>query len=346
MGDLIRYSALTTKIRAMRKNLISKEEYVKLAQAGNVAEVAEFLKGHKSYSVLLGNEDSHDLRRGDIEQAISYSVYNDFERIYRFANMDQKQFLDLYFVRYEESLIKKAIRRCSDEYTPNNLYGKTEKKIDSYTKTNLKAVFEAPDILSIIEALKGSVYYELLKEISDYPNSTNVDYEMALDLYFFKNIWKKRKKYFKGSELKTLTDCIGSEIDMLNIIWIYRAKKFFKMTSSELVAMLIPINYRIKKEKMQQLIEAIDVNDLINIVQGTYYGVLFAEEGTVMFSVEKIYRNIIQKIYQKYYKLEPYSIAVMNAYLRDRNVEMDKLTTIIECIRYGYPPDAIIKQML
>ncbi len=346
MGNLTEYSALTTKIRAMRKNLISEDEYAKLAELSNVTEFAEFLKGHKSYQKLLGDKDASELHRETLEQAIMHSVYQDFTKMYRFADIEQRKFLNLYFVRYELKVIKRAIRRCSDEYMTKSLYGTLEKAFDSFSSLDIKAILDADDILGIIQSLEGTVYYDVLQKVSEYPNSKNADYEIALDLYYFKNIWKKRKRYFKGNELKTLTDCIGSEIDMLNILWIYRAKKFFKMTSSEIAAMLIPINYRIKKEKMQQLIEAADVNELIGIVEGTYYSVLFADEGNNRFSVEKIYRSLVQRIYRKYYKLEPYSLAVMNSYLRDRGVEMDKLTTIIECIRYGYPPEAIIKQML
>ena len=39
---------------------------------------------------------------------------------------------------------------------------------------------------------------------------------MALDLYYFTQIWNIRKKLFKGKDLEEITHTYGEKFDMLN----------------------------------------------------------------------------------------------------------------------------------
>ena len=50
------------------------------------------------------------------------------------------------------------------------------------------------------------------------------DYDLALNLYYFTTMWKKRKKILKHKELEIFTRDAGAKIDLLNLQWIYRAK--------------------------------------------------------------------------------------------------------------------------
>lgn len=47
---------------------------------------------------------------------------------------------------------------------------------------------------------------------------------MALDLYYFTQIWNIRKKLFKGKDLEEITCTYGEKFDMLNLQFIQRSK--------------------------------------------------------------------------------------------------------------------------
>ena len=49
MGSIFKYSGLTTKVRAMRAKLITKEQYKRLAELSTVAELIEVIKQQGSY---------------------------------------------------------------------------------------------------------------------------------------------------------------------------------------------------------------------------------------------------------------------------------------------------------
>ncbi len=346
MGSLKQYSGLTTKVKAMHSKLISKEEYLKIADFETISEIAEYLKNQGNYDKVLGDADVSSIHRETVEYAIIYSVFNDFDKMYKFANFEQRKYLKLNFIQYEQDLIKRAIRKSNDDYITSEQNRFLEKVYKKYSKINFSEVFKAKDMAEIVKVLEGTIYYDALKQVLDYRNATTFDYELALDLCSFKYIWKKKRMYFKGKDLKTMTDCIGTEMDLLNLLWIYRAKKFFKMTHSEIAALIVPIHFRVKKHHIQKLIETNGMDELIAEIGKTFYGKYLSIDDYKDLGLDKASKKIVTRIYNKYYKLEPYSMAVMSSYLRDKSEEMHRLITIVECVRYDFPTESIVKQII
>ena len=79
---------------------------------------------------------------------------------------------------------------------------------------------------------------------------------MALDLYYFTQIWNIRKKLFKGKDLEEITHTYGEKFDMLNLQFIQRSKRYYNMDPASIYALLIPVNYKLKKEEITALVEA------------------------------------------------------------------------------------------
>lgn len=108
--SLFRYSGLTTKVRAMSGALLSKEDFDQISTLGNVPEVVAWLKKKPSYGKVLGNENENTMHRGQAEGRIKRSFYADFSKLYRFSNMEQRNFLDTYFRRYEITCLKNIVQ--------------------------------------------------------------------------------------------------------------------------------------------------------------------------------------------------------------------------------------------
>ena len=53
MGELMKYSAVATKIRAMESRLLSNEDFAKLAAMENVPQAVAYLKKIPAYEALF-----------------------------------------------------------------------------------------------------------------------------------------------------------------------------------------------------------------------------------------------------------------------------------------------------
>ena len=100
-----------------------------------------------------------------------------------------------------------------------------------------------------INTLKGNEFYVPLSRIQNHDTALLFDYGMALDLYYFSMIWNVRKKLFSGKDLEQITTAYGEKFDMLNLQFISRSKRYFSMAPADIYALLIPMNYKLKKRR-------------------------------------------------------------------------------------------------
>lgn len=339
MGNLLAYSGIVTKLRAMEAKLLSKEQFEEIMTMGSVPEVVTYLIQHSAYALVLEQLDPVLIHRGNIEKILVLSLYDDYSKIYRFCGLEQRKFLRLYLKRYEIELINYCLRIVINHYRePFDLHYK-KAFFDRYSQISTEKLIHARTTDELIENLKGTEYYETLKKLRDGKAATLFDYDLALNLYYFTAIWKERKKILKKKELEIFTRDCGAQINMLNIEWIYRAKKYFRLTTADIYALLIPIQYQLSAEVIKNMVEAPSLEEFWKVLEKTSYAKHYAPGKSL--TVEKMYADCLYHLYMTDRRRNPYSIASINTYLFLKEEELKKLTTVMECVRYGIAPDKI-----
>ena len=211
-----------------------------------------------------------------------------------------------------------------------------------HSDLDLNKLSASQTIDEFVENLKGSIYYEPMKRLSDIESPTLWDYEMALDLFYFGWFWKNGQKIFKDKEdRKIFMEAYGVKIDLLNMQWIYRSKRYYHMENSSIYAHIIPVTYHLTAQSIKDLVEAGNQDELTAAVRKTYYGKRYPE--LTPHNLDQYYTEIRHKIQSKEARNNPYSVATMVSYLYEKEHEVDRLTTILECVRYGLPQEEIAK---
>lgn len=343
MGNLLAYSGLTTKIRAMQGTLLNDADIRQIADFPSVSDLMVFLSRHPGYKQTFQDLDPQTLHRGDLEALLSIDTVRDFMKIYHFAGMKQRRFLNLYFMHYEVKVLKRYL--C-------NFFGTREHPLSadvfpeaftSHTQLDLDRISKAETIDEFISALRDTCYYEPLQLLHNLENLRLFDYEMCLDHFLYSQVWNSRKKYFKGDSLDVITHCYGTEIDLLNLTWIYRAKKYYQVSSEEIYSFLIPGNYKLHKTDIKQLVESETLQDYHTVLSKTYYGrYLHTNDPGELEHFKAKTLDILQK---KEFKQDPYSLAAVNTYLYLKEKDYAKIITAAECIRYGFSPQDILTQL-
>lgn len=332
MKGLFAYSGLTTKIRAMTGKLLTDAQYSEIAGMRTVTEVVAYLKQQSGYKRVFATEDEAILHRDRIEHLLRKTVYMDYGKIYNFADVKQQRFLDLYFMRYEISVIKMCLRMIFDKRDTNLDLSEFEKYFKRGLDVEIVALTKCKTIDELVTVLEGSAYYSVLSKLSGIEIPTLFDYEMALDIYYFKRIWKQSLKLLKQDDQRVIVQSVGRQIDLLNLQWIYRAKKYFQMNPADIYAFIIPIHYKLTKEQVKKLIEAESAEEMKNQVVDTSYGDVAEIEHA---SLEEMYTQILDKVHMMNMRKYPYSVACMDTYFYRKEREIGKLVTAIECVRYG-----------
>ena len=333
MKGLMSYSGIVTKLRAMEAKLLTEDDYNAIAGLGSVKDVIEYLKGKPAYAEYMNQIDISHYHRGNIEKIRYQSLYNDYTKIFRFAGQEQKKFLSMYWKRYEVDVINYCLRIVFNHYDiPFDLNYK-KMFFDKYSQLSIDRLVTSKNIDELVDNLAGTEYYEPLHRIRESQEATLFDYDLALDLYYFSTLWKREKKLLKGKELEVFTRDCGTKIDLMNLQWIYRAKKYYHMLPPDIYSMLIPIHYKLNVEMVRMLVEAPTVEEYLKQVEETSYAKHYQLKEVK--TLEQLYKDTLRHLYLTDRRKHPYSVASINTYLFLKEEEIYKITTALECIRYG-----------
>lgn len=335
MGNLLAYSGTAAKIRALRSRLLTPEDYRRLASASSVTDALACLRQKPAYRELFSGTDAAALHRGDIEKLLTSAVYQDFQSIYLFSPIGQRKFLDLYFRRYEIAILKTCLRMVFDHRDVTLNLRIFSEFFGKHSDINLEALAASRSVQEFTENLKGSIYYGTLSRLSPLPSPTLWDYEMSMDLFYFRWFFTAGEKLLKKEELAHFREAYGTKIDLLNLLWICRSRLFFHMESADIYAHLISVQYRLRTEDLKALAQAESPEDFLRLIGRTCYGKYFTD--CTASHMQETYRVIRRHVQHRAATRDPYSIAPVISYLYDKEHEVTTITTILECVRYGLP---------
>ena len=339
---LLAYSGISTKVRAMESRLLKPEQFRELAEQEDVRSAADYLKEQPAYAEVFDGLDDTKLHRGYIEQILTQSEYQDFTRLYRFSSMKQRKFLDLYFKHYEVEVIKKLLRHMLGGREGQTDLSMFQGFFEKHSELDLETLCRAKNFSEFTEALEGTVYGKLLSQMQEKGQTGLFDCELKLDLFYFQLLWKLRNKLLSKTERKILDDCFGSRLDLLNIQWICRARSFYRLSQAEIYALLIPVHYRLRADKVKLLVEAEDDAKFFAVLRETPYGKQEELQTGQMPDIQLLSNQMLNRIYGRTGHRYPHSPAVLDSYLYRKELEMRKIITALEGIRYGLPAAEIM----
>ena len=319
----------------MKGQLLTKEQYRAMAALESVPEAVDFLRSIPTYSDIFPDMDSEDLHRGTIERLLAGALYRDYARLYRFAGIKQRRFFKLYFMHFEIDILKSCLRNAAAHQPVPVGLSRYEDFFRSHSKLNLAAIGTAATTDEFIESLEGTIYYPLLAGIRDSGDGGHFDYEMALDLYYFNVTWRAIKKKIPRREQDAILQGFGTKLDLLNLQWIYRTKRYYTVFGEAVKKLLIPIRYRLRSSQLEHLIAAESMDEFFSVLSDTWYGAQTkAASLEEKPDLEILYGVILAHIHRTAARRNPYSIATLYSYLYFKEEELRKIITVIEGIRY------------
>lgn len=333
-GSLMRYSGLITKTRAMEGNLLTEEELRQMTELATVNEAINYLKGTCAYGEIYQGRDG-TWHRGQAEAVIVNSLYQDFEKLYRFADAGQRLALQYVFFRYEVDILKRCLKALlQDGEEDGGIY--VDEFFYQHARFSIESVKKAANLSEFEQALAGTPYETVSMQMHNSVGNVYAGYAVGLDIYYYTSVFKNIKRMKSSSVKQILLDIYGTQIDWLNIMWIYRSKRFYDQTPAELAVSTIPFHYRLKKEELQGLIKAADIAEMKKILVETEY--FKGKEAFVQMENEISYKKVIDTMYRKVSRKYPVSIAPVLKYIYEKEQEILRLTTIIEGVRYQLLP--------
>ena len=334
-GSVIYYSGLITKTRAMRKNLLSQEQLRSLTELATVHEAVSFLRNTEGYGAIY-HSDLGEWHRGQAEAMIRQVLWRDYEKLYRFSNASQREALEPVFQRYETNFLKECLMRLyQEEPVPLVERGAFFRRHACFPVDGASSAASLPELRSCLE---GTPYARALDGEEAGEDGYAV-YASRLDPFYYIYVDKQIRKWKPSTRKEILHTVFGTRIDWLNIMWVYRLKRFFAQREPMIRARLIPVSFRLKDRELTALIQASSPVEMNRILENTVY--FKGKDAYLKMEDEISYQQVMTKTYQMLERKYPMSMAPVLGYLYDREQETEQITSVIEGIRYQIPPTDI-----
>ena len=341
-GRLYAYASVSAKIRAMARALLTQNDYKQLLSKNSVREIAAYLKSNTSYASVLHDVLETDIHRSRLESLLRLSSMEEFSRLIGFTSGDNKKFLRIFIIGYEIELIKLMIRTVNREM---KLSINVSDYYEKHMTIDVDKLFAAQNFVGVIESLKDTQYEKVLSPFlkgTDYLNIFNI--EMTLDVYYYKVAWSLKDKLLKGEDKALVADTLGREIDLLNLMFIIRSKRYYQTSKEYMYAFILPIRYKLTEKQIKLILEAPTVEQSMELIETTAYkGIFKNDPGRYM---EEEYHRYNYHNQYKNFRQNPYTIGALIGYMHIKELEIRNLVMIIEGIRYNQEKEIIEKYLV
>jgi len=337
--SILKYSSANAKARALFGKLLTKADYEELLGKRSVHEVAAYLKKHAGYGTVLSKIDESMIHRAELEHELKTTLYVDFIKLHRFLGGTAGEFLKAAFFRFEVEDLKMLFRIVytgeRDDILKNSLIF-----LKTYSELSLEKLSASKDISGLIEALRGSEYYKVLSPFLNVSNRQDLfDIEIALDLHYFMKILRLKEKLLSGADRKSVTNTFGTEIDITNILMIYRCKRLFNMDKELTFKYVIPYWHHLTRSQLISLSESSDVNEFKAKLSKTRYAGIFNPDEENVWEINSM--NYMYRMYRSQLHQGSFNLGTVTAYLHLKEIDIKNIITLIEGIRYRLPKDEI-----
>ena len=342
--SVMKNSALAAKVRAMTKTTLHRADYDALIQLHSVPAVASYLMENTRYQKSLQNVSPSTLHRGQLEQLLKNQTAQDVMTLLHYTDMDSTFFLKALEMQEGIETLKVFLRLLHIGHPEQIALQAQDIRIgkDSIKMSDLA---EIRSFSGFLELIRPTPYYAVFRTFADDPRRQELFYlEVALDSYWAKLICRYAKKYLSDEDAKLALKVYGTEIDLDNLIFLLRCKERFQMDDDEIYACVIPSYYRLTPAAITEIVSAPTIEAALKLIaERTPYGDAFSESDRFF---EKRKNDYMARLNRRIYANHPYSLQAAISYAHLRHIEINNIVSIIEGIRYGLPPDAILSHLV
>ncbi len=344
MGNITRFSAINTKIKALKGRLLTDKDFEIILSKETIQDVALYLKQNTKYNRVLENNDINKIYISDLELLLKKYIVLKYEKIIHYFTNEYRKLFKIIFLRHEIEDIKLYIRaliRGEDLSKAKNLILYS----GVYSTVNHNKLAQSKSIKEFIENLKGTLYYRELKNIINEQSEIMFSIEMNLDRFYFRILFEHIDK-LSGQDKKLLNELLGKNIDLLNIQFIYRGLKFYNMSPTELLNYTLIGGYKYTYKDLKEICYSNNLEQFINKFSNSGYKFLFSNNKTINIFMERRIERYMYDLLLYFNKREKMNIIESITYLHLLEYEVRDLISIIEAKRYGLNIYEIMKYLV
>lgn len=335
------YGAMSAKVLTLYGRLLKEDDWRRLYDCRTAGDIYSYLRGQEGWSAAIAALPPSPTPQM-LELSVDKALYTDFEKLYRFSNLHDKEYFRFFVHRLEyEAILSAIVEKNAAERVPRS--SAVTELLHARSSLDIDALEQAKNFAAVQNAVRGSIYEKPLSEMKPDPATGMPSYWEAgilLENTYFKAMFAFLTKHYKGGGAAQLREMIGTEADLLNIISIIRLQRSFPASLERAEELLIPVYNRLKPDLRHALEAARSEMEAFDILKRSPFASSF--ENVDPKNLEAFYYGTMGKLCRKLVKPAEPDIGVPQAYLILKELECKKLMRVVETVGFGLDPKALV----
>ena len=328
----VKYPNLNSKIKGMYAKRITKNDLEDLIKQNNLKNAILLLK---TKCDIFKNADEN-IDRLEIESLLEKDQINDILKIQKLLDNKDKEIFEMFLLQYEIKCVKSIFRKLFSDDKTDDIIVQNVKMWTNALFNDIRGIETVQNFYEFFGAIKRMKYNKILKKYQEQENINVFEVENEIDKLYFETLYDTVKNEVNSKKI------IGSEIDLLNVLWIFRIKKYYNFESEKINQILIKRYYKLKPNIIQKIIQTNSFGEIKEIMSKTIYKSAFIEESSLEENIDKYLYEVNKKIFRN----DITSIAYILAYVNMIEYENNDIINTIEGIRYNMDKAEILKRLV
>lgn len=344
MRSVGQYAFINSKVRAMISNLLSVQEMGGLIESRDVEDACIKLAGTAYRDIFKGLGPTYDLH--SIERdLIDSDVKLHFKILKGMKKGAARDVVFLLLNKYEVENLKNILRLWNSRADREEAEYIIRDKI--CYDIPIEKLLDAGNIDEFILLLMNTPYGKpLMTAKDDFSQRGSLFYlEVALDIDYYRRLWEGIAT-LSQMDRKVASKLIGVEVDIENISWFVRFKKYYTLPLGKLMNYVIPHGFQITEDLVRRVCLTEEMSKLISGMAVKPYQEIkqIAEKSfdkSKMFLMEAILWNVLVSQAKTALAGFPFTIGTITAYLVLKRAETNNIISVLYSKLYDLPPDRV-----
>jgi len=340
MRQLAKYAFANAKIRAMLSYLLLPETFNLLLEAKDLDDALDILKKTR-YSAVFEHSNFEYNNIVHLEKEFlkyDLSVYQKVENT--LSGKSEREFVSLLRQRYELEELKVVLRiwhnKLAVSWEDYVILPKISFDID------FKKLLSAVSIEEFILLLDHTPYKAALLTCREKYKEKNSSFylEASLDLDYYRRLLACIDK-FTSVDKKVARRILGIEVDIENINWLIRLRKYYSLGIGEMLEWFIPGGQWVNKEAVRKYYVTDGLTKVVESVSfGPYAKIKELAQENVALVENFLYEILIGQVRSALTGF-PFTIGTVMGYLILKRRETRNIISLLNAKQYGWRKEEI-----
>lgn len=349
-GPVRTYGFVNAKLRAKISKLLPDEHFRKMIRSRSFIEAIALLRGTEYGRIDAVYAQTGDLKMSELElQRRELEVLRGIER---FVDGAVLGFVRALVTRYEVEELKNAVRLWFERLVRGrNVESKVAYLLREEVHYDIRwdEIVNAPTVEGLARCLSGTPYREIVEKTAPEveARSSLFPLETALDRHFYEELLS-RVDGLDTRDRGVAERLIGIEVDLSNVEWIVRYKRYYGMPVEDALERALPYGHAIDRGVLREsYLRSNPAESLGGVLRDRYpeLAALFrskqGDETANLAALESLLNELLVHEVHRVLGGYPFTIGVILAYFVLKQTEIRRIMTVLNAKYYDVEPERI-----